>query len=115
VSTGKTVTARPFVITVEFELENDVFPEFLRQVTENAATSVRLEAHCLRFDVLTPSAAGAIDRVLLYEIYTDRAAFDVHLESEHFKIFDETTRTMVRKKTVVQYEIAQHAKMDARI
>ena len=114
-STRKSATAKPFVITVEFELDSDVFPEFLRQVTNNAAASVRLEPHCLRFDVLTPSAPEPEHRVLLYEIYTDRAAFDFHLESAHFKIFDETTRTMVRKKTVLQYEVAQHAKVDAKI
>ncbi|MGI9463684.1 MAG: putative quinol monooxygenase, partial [Aestuariivirgaceae bacterium] len=41
---------------------------------------------CRRFDVCTDPDRP--ERVFLYEIYDDRAAFDAHLASDHFKAFD---------------------------
>ena len=40
--------------------------------------------------------------VFLYEIYRDRAAFDLHLASDHFRQFDQRSRDLVVSKTVVQ-------------
>jgi quinol monooxygenase YgiN len=72
--------------------------------------SVRLEPGCLRFDVLMPADAGAPPRVFLYEIYEDRAAFDLHLASEHFRDFDERSRDLVRGKTVLAFAVEENAK-----
>jgi autoinducer 2-degrading protein len=103
-------SASAFAITVSFELEEGAAEKFRRLVAENARQSVALEAGCLRFDVLLP-ASGAVGReVFLYEIYTDQAAFDIHLASAHFKSFDEETRPLVRKKTVNAFTVDQNAK-----
>lgn len=99
-----------YAITVSFELEAGGFAEFHRLVSENAAQSVLLEPGCIRFDVLTPLETSVPSEVLLYEIYTDRVAFGVHLASRHFKIFDEDSRRLVRKKTVVEFSVSQNAK-----
>jgi quinol monooxygenase YgiN len=105
-----TPSANAFAITVSFELEDGAAEKFHRLVAENARQSVALEPGCLRFDVLFP-ANGAMSReVFLYEIYTDTAAFDVHLASAHFKSFDEETRALVRKKTVNAFTVDQNAK-----
>ena len=37
---------------------------------------------CRRFDVIEP--LGEADRVMLYEIYDDRAAFEAHVQTAHF-------------------------------
>ncbi|KUL95268.1 hypothetical protein DK26_12805 [Bosea sp. WAO] len=71
---------------------------FLPLMIENAETSRRDEPGCERFDVLQPD--GEQDCILLYEIYRDRAAFDAHCASQHFKRFDAATKTMVAEKTV---------------
>lgn len=103
-------SAGAFAITVSFELEDGAAEKFHRLVAENARQSVALEPGCLRFDVLFPTN-GAFDReVFLYEIYTDQAAFDVHLASPHFKSFDEETRALIRKKTVSAFTVDQNAK-----
>ena len=94
-------------ITVNFELEEGAFDTFQRLVSENARESVATEAGCLRFDVLTPPGGG---EVFLYEIYRDRAAFDLHLATPHFRRFDEITRDLVRCKTVVAYSVQENAK-----
>lgn len=101
-----------YAVTVAFELVDGALPEFQRRVSENAATSVEREPGCLRFDVLTPFEPDASPQVFLYEIYADRAAFDFHLASDHYKSFDETTRDMVRKKTVWFYSVDENAKWD---
>lgn len=99
-----------FAITVAFELVDGTFPEFHRLVTENAALSVKIEPDCLRFDVLTPAEGSSSTHVFLYEIYADRAAFDLHLASDHFRQFDERSRDMVVDKTVVAYTVEQSSK-----
>lgn len=103
-----------FAITVAFELKENAFDEFYRLVTENAAASVNLEPDCIRFDVLTPVQAGMGPDVLLYEIYRSRAAFELHLASEHFLNFDRRTRDLVRSKTVFAFNALENAKGGAR-
>ncbi len=99
-----------YVITVEFDIDPRAEADFMTLMLENAEESVRAEPGCLRFDVLTPAETQTGKRVLLYEIYEDRAAFDEHLASDHFKRFDALTATMVRSKSVRQYAVAQNAK-----
>lgn len=103
-----------FAITVAFELADGAFPEFHRLVSENAALSVELEPNCLRFDVLTPEHAAEAKHVFLYEIYRDRAAFDLHLASEHFRQFDQRSRDLVISKTVLAYAVRENAKIPER-
>lgn len=105
------VGAAAFAITVAFELLEGAFPEFHRLVAENAALSIELEPDCLRFDVLTPADAAVSSQVFLYEIYRDRAAFDLHLASDHFRRFDQRSRELVISKTVVAYSVQENAKI----
>ena len=90
-----------FVITVDFHLHPGAMGEFLPLMTENADKSRDLEPGCERFDVLVPK--DATDRVLLYEIYTDNAAFGDHLKAPHFLSFDSATKSLVKEKKVVHY------------
>jgi quinol monooxygenase YgiN len=105
------VSTAAFAITVAFELLEGAFPEFHRLVAENATLSVQLEPDCLRFDVLTPVDGAAATHVFLYEIYKDRAAFDLHLASEHFRQFDQRSRDLVISKTVLAYTVQENAKI----
>ena len=75
-----------FVIIVDFRLKAGAHAEFRRLVDANADASVRNEPGCRRFDVVEPR--GEPDRVLLYEIYDDEAAFDEHCRSAHYARFD---------------------------
>lgn len=102
--------ANAYAITVSFELQDGAAEKFHRLVAENARNSVALEPGCLRFDVLFPTNGAVGREVFLYEIYTDQAAFDIHLASAHFRSFDEETRTLVRKKTVNAFTVDQNAK-----
>lgn len=87
-----------FAVTVTFRLDPDRMDDFLPLLRDNARASVAEEPGCLRFDVCRPE--GTEDEVFLYELYRDRAAFEEHLASAHFREFDAATRDMVAGKRV---------------
>jgi quinol monooxygenase YgiN len=92
-----------FVILVDFKIKPGAMPSFRRLIDENARASVRNEPGCRRFDVLADGKDT--DRVLLYEIYDDRAAFGAHLKTEHFAVFDRASAALVADKTVLEYDL----------
>lgn len=74
-----------FAVLVEFRLKPGMRAEFRHLIDANAQASVTDEAGCFRFDVLEPDDKP--DTILLYEIYADGAAFQLHLDSAHYKTF----------------------------
>ena len=97
-----------FVILAEFDVPPEHAAAFMRCARENAAASVRDEPGCRRFDVLRPE--NDQDRVTLYEIYHDRAAFEAHLGTPHFAAFEAATRLLARGRSVRRFELHEHAK-----
>ena len=93
-----------YVVTVTFEVHPEMQEAFLRRVMEQASDSLRVEPGCSRFDVSTGPERP--DGVFLYEIYDDRAAFDRHLASAHFRSFDAEVVPMVVSKTVQVWQLA---------
>lgn len=85
-------------VLVDFEVAPDKVDAFLVLMRQQAENSVSKEADCVQFDVCTDPASP--NSVFLYEVYTNRAAFDVHLASDHFKSFDAEVASMVTGKVV---------------
>ena len=83
---------------VDFRLKAGTFDRFRKLIVENARASVRDEPGCRQFDVVIPS--GDADRVVLYEIYDDPAAFDAHKRTPHFAAFDRDSAPFVVTKAV---------------
>ena len=93
-----------FVVTVTFVVSEQRQSDFLEAVRKQAANSLALETACSRFDVaLDPDRP---ERVFLYELYRDRAAFDAHLASAHFKAFDALVAPWVTDKQVETWELS---------
>jgi quinol monooxygenase YgiN len=92
-----------FVLIVEFRLLPGKREAFRRLIDENARVSATSEPGCRRFDVLEPD--GEEDRILLYEIYDDRAAVDAHIDSAHYRKFDKASASLVAKKTVTMCDL----------
>ena len=88
-----------FAVVVRFAIDPGARTGFMALLRENARQSVALEPGCRQFDIV--EADGPPGDVWLYEIYSDRAAFDTHLKTEHFLSFDAATRGMVMDKTVI--------------
>ena len=91
-----------YVVTVDFRIKPDFLAAFRERMIANARASREREPGCLQFDVCTDPAIP--ESIYLYELYTDRAAFDVHLASEHFKAFDREVAPWVAAKSVRVYE-----------
>ena len=86
-----------YLVAVTFEVRPDHAKGFLTRVRQQAADSLT-EPGCRRFDVWRAPADEAV--VFLYEIYDDRAAFEAHLASAHFKAFDAEVGPWIAEKTV---------------
>lgn len=97
-----------FAVTVLFTLKPGKGARFRDRVAENADTSLAREPDCLRFDVVSDGARP--DEVFLYELYTDAAAFDAHLGSDHFRAFDAEVAEMVASKVVRTYGDVREAR-----
>lgn len=87
-----------YVITVDFTLNAGCMDKFMPLMLDNAEKSRTLEPGCHRFDVLT--FAGETDRVFLYEIYTDEAAFAAHLKAAHFVEFSAATQALIKARQI---------------
>ncbi|WP_424985567.1 putative quinol monooxygenase [Microbulbifer sp. S227A] len=91
-----------FAVVVTFRIRPEHIDAFLPEMMQNAATSLAVEPGCHRFDVCTDEERR--DEVFLYELYEDRAAFDVHLHSPHFLAFDDKVAPMIATKQVRTYD-----------
>jgi len=90
-----------FAVVVTLSLIPGVEAAFLDLMHKNARTSLWSEAGCHQFDVATdPDTPG---EVFLYELYSDKAAFDAHLRTAHFIEFDTATAQMIAHKNVRTY------------
>lgn len=88
-----------YAVCVTFKIHPGQLADFLPLMVANARNSRIEEAGCQMFDVCVRD-----DEVFLYEIYDDRAAFDLHLASPHFKTFDASVAPMVASKKVALFD-----------
>ncbi|HTN98881.1 MAG TPA: putative quinol monooxygenase [Nordella sp.] len=88
-----------YVILVDFLLKPASKAEFRRAIDANASASCSTEPGCRRFDVVEPRDEP--DRIILYEIYDDRLAFEAHLKTPHLAAFEAASNHLVTKKTVI--------------
>lgn len=91
-----------FIVTVDFEIKDGHVDEFMEAMLENARKSVAAEEGCLQFDVCRDREDPR--RIFLYEVYTDAAAFDVHVMSSHFREFDDRVNDWTVSKKAQQWE-----------
>ncbi len=75
-----------FVVLPSFTVSAANLDAFLDAAHADAAQSVATEPGCLQFDVVIDRSAQPA-KVMFYEVYTDRAAFDAHLETPHLAAF----------------------------
>lgn len=91
-----------YVVTVVFEVQPEFAGSFREAVLQQAKNSLTLEAACSCFDVCFDPDRP--ERVFLYEIYDDRAAFELHMATDHFAAFDQRVTPWVVTKTVETWE-----------
>ena len=71
-----------FVLEVKIRIKPENVDKFMAMLAENAK-GARSEPGCKTFDVSVDP--GDKTSVMLYEVYADEKAFQVHQETPHFK------------------------------
>ena len=89
-----------FVITVKFVIHEKYIDKFKTRILQQARDSLELEKDCHEFDVCHDPNDQSV--VFLYEIYADRNAFDIHLQSDHYLAFNEEVIPWIKEKFVTQ-------------
>lgn len=75
-----------YVVLPQFDVAEDKLAAFLEAAREDAEQSVAREPGCRQFDVFIDRSRSPV-KVMFYEVYDDRAAFDDHLETPHLLAF----------------------------
>jgi autoinducer 2-degrading protein len=91
-----------FIVTVRLEVDNQHLREFMDAIKKQACNSLEREKDCRQFDICVDPTDPR--RVFLYEIYTDKAAFDAHLKTGHFLEFDRRVKDWLVSKKVECWE-----------
>jgi quinol monooxygenase YgiN len=91
-----------FVITVKFVINEKDIEKFKVRMSQQARDSLKLEKNCHQFDVCYDPNNKNI--VFLYETYTDKNAFDIHLNSKHYLAFNDEVTSWVKEKLVTLLE-----------
>ncbi len=79
-----------YVIIAPIQIKHDFKEQFIEAMILDAKGSVENEPGCLRFDIIQD--ADHSDRIWLYEVYKDEAAFKAHTQTPHIKKWLETTK-----------------------
>ena len=91
-----------FVVTVTFVVKEEHIDEFETVMKKQATNSLTLEPGCHQFDVCFDHANPK--RVFLYELYTNKTAFEEHLNTAHFLDFDEKVKNWLVSKTAENWK-----------
>jgi (4S)-4-hydroxy-5-phosphonooxypentane-2,3-dione isomerase len=97
----------PMAILVEFTVKSDAIGRFRELITTNATRSLSQEPGCRRFDVL--SSADEPGRIVLYEIYDDDRAFELHLATPHYKDFAAAAEPMIETRSIKRLQFVSPA------
>jgi quinol monooxygenase YgiN len=77
-----------YIIIAPIQVKSGAKAQVLEALVPNARGAATTEPGCLRFDVIED--AGDPDRLWVYEVYTDEAAFHAHTQAPHYLAAIET-------------------------
>ena len=93
------MTDAPFVRIAELEIDPAQLSQFKVAVTTSIETSIRVEPNVLALYAVADSKIPT--RITVFEIYADRASYEAHRQTEHFKNFFESTKAMVVSRRLI--------------
>ena len=79
-----------YVIIAPIQIKEGHKEAFVEAMLDDARGSVDDEPGCHRFDVIQDG--GDPNRIWLYEVYDDEAAFQAHLNAPHFSKWRDTVK-----------------------
>jgi len=79
-----------YVIVATIQIQPERREAFMEEMLADARGSVGSEPGCLRFDVIQDREDA--NRIYLYEVYRDEAAFEAHGRAPHFIKWRDTVK-----------------------
>jgi quinol monooxygenase YgiN len=70
-------------LVVAIQIKPGFKEQFIEEMKANASGAVNTEPGCVRFDILQDD--NDTNRLWLYEVYKDEAAFQAHQQTPHFR------------------------------
>ena len=92
-----------YCLLLKIQLKPGSYAAFMAAMGVNAAASVRDEPGCLTFDVLRDRSDP--DRVWLYEVYVDEAAFEAHMQTAHFLASRPLVNPLILSQEVIEADV----------
>ncbi len=71
-----------FIIVAKIQIKPEFRERFLESMLDDARGSVQNERECFHFSVVQDQQDP--NRIVLFEVYEDRKAFEVHMQAPHF-------------------------------
>lgn len=90
-----------FVVIAKIALQPGALAAFLPVAAADARDSLASEAGCIAFNILVPEDDESY--VVFHEIYSDRAAFDLHLTQPHFHTFERDAEHLMVGKPEINF------------
>lgn len=90
---------------VVMQITHHVLPEYIDlyiEATRVNAEATRKESGNIRFDVLRDPTDPC--RFLLYEVYIDRSAHQIHLASAHFMVWKNAVQHIFSDRSIQKFE-----------
>ncbi len=88
-----------YALVVTIDIKPGQKDPFIAAMLDDARGSVHNEPGCIRFDIIQDE--HDVNRIYLYEVYADRAAFDAHMNTPHFLAWQDTVKDWFAKPPVV--------------
>ena len=85
-----------YVIIAPIKIKEEFKERFIEEMLLDAKGSMKSEPGCLRFDVIQDGDDP--NKIWLYEVYVDEAAFQAHLEAPHFIRWRDAVEDWVAEK-----------------
>ena len=90
-------------LVVHLDIVPEHTEEFLDLARKHGANSVKIEEHCLRFEVLRSQEDP--NHIVLVEVYGDDEALESHWSSEHMAAYLEKVKDMIANRQRYRCEL----------
>lgn len=93
------MTETPFVRLAEIEIDPAFMAEYRQALADGIRLAMEREPGVLVLDAMSPLEAPHLVRV--FEVYRDRAAYEIHITTPHFLAYKDKVAGMVRSLTLL--------------
>ena len=87
-----------YIVIAPIQVKKGFKEQFVEEMIADAKGSITNEPGCLRFDVVQDSDDP--NRVWLYEVYRDEAAFGAHTQAPHYIRWRDTTKDWMEERSI---------------